>query len=96
MSDLWVSGKLLHVLPIRKLMNVSLKADFILISPSYMFQLRLYVRFIVCKIVCDGGVVFIFIENLSDVQALDETEIFIQDAIEELNWLKNHLEDENV
>ena len=38
----------------------------------------------------------IFIENLSDVQALDETEIFIQDAIEELNWLKNHLEDENV
>ena len=38
---------------------------------------------------CDKQV--IFMKNLSDVQALDETEIFIQDAIEELNWLKEHL-----
>ena len=38
----------------------------------------------------------IFMENLSDVQALDESEILINDALDELIWLIDHLEDENV
>ena len=33
----------------------------------------------------------IFMENLNDVQALDEVEIFISDSIDELNWLRNEL-----
>ena len=40
---------------------------------------------------CDKQV--IFIKNLSDVQALDETEIFINDSVDELIWLKDHLND---
>ena len=35
-------------------------------------------------------------ENLSDVQALDESELFINDALDELIWLKDHLEDKYV
>ncbi len=38
----------------------------------------------------------IYMENLSDVQALDESELYINDALDELIWLKDHLEDENV
>jgi len=34
----------------------------------------------------------IFMENLSDVQALDESELFINDALDEVIWLKDHLE----
>jgi|10_taG_2_1085330.scaffolds.fasta_scaffold08370_10 hypothetical protein len=38
----------------------------------------------------------IYMENLNDVQALDESEILINDALDELIWLIDHLEDENV
>ena len=38
----------------------------------------------------------IFMENLNDVQALDEADIFIDDALDELIWLKDHLEDKYV
>ena len=35
-------------------------------------------------------------ENLNDVQSLDEADIFIDDALDELIWLKDHLEDKYV
>ena len=38
----------------------------------------------------------IFMENLNDVQSLDEADIFIDDALDELIWLKDHLEDKYV
>ena len=31
------------------------------------------------------------LENLNDAQSLDEVEIFINDSIDELNWLWNEL-----
>ena len=31
------------------------------------------------------------LENLNDAQSLDEVEIFINDSIDELNWLRNEL-----
>ena len=34
----------------------------------------------------------IYMENLNDVQALDESEILINDALDEVIWLKNSLE----
>ena len=34
------------------------------------------------------------LENLNDVQALDEVEIFISDSIDELNWLRNEINED--
>tara|TARA_R100000963_G_scaffold24161_1_gene16617 strand:- start:891 stop:1133 length:243 start_codon:yes stop_codon:yes gene_type:complete len=38
---------------------------------------------------CDKRV--IFMTNPNNIQALDETEIFINDSVDELIWLKEHL-----